>query len=189
MKFRQTHPSLLAFLFVSFLFMPVARVESRSLVPRDHLTPQEVDRVKEAQALDKRTAVFIKAIERRLLVLTDPNAAVSKQVQKETEKWGELPKGTRPELIGDIAKILDEAINNIDDVSTRDENNPLLPKSLRLLAAASTRFATQLTQMRDRTRDKDEHQAIEQALEYVQSIIEAANKLPAETEKKKKDKS
>jgi hypothetical protein len=36
---------------------------------RDHLTPQEVDIVKEAQILDQRIEVFIKAAERRLLVL------------------------------------------------------------------------------------------------------------------------
>jgi hypothetical protein len=159
------------------------------LPARDHLTEQEMDLVREAQALDKRTAVFIRAIERRLLVITDPTAAASKQVQKETEKWGELPKGTRAELLSDIAKILDEAITNIDDVSERDDKNPLLPKSLRLLSAAATRFIPQLTPMRDQATEEGERESLEQALESAQSIIEAANKLPPEVKTKGKSKS
>jgi hypothetical protein len=159
------------------------------LPARDHLTEQEMDLVREAQALDKRTAVFIRAIERRLLVITDPTAAAaSKQVQKETEKWGELPKGTRAELLSDIAKILDEAITNIDDVNERDDKNPLLPKSLRLLSAAATRFITQLTPMRDQATEEGERESLEQALESAQSIIEAANKLPPEVKTKGKNK-
>lgn len=36
---------------------------------RDHLTPQEVELIKDTQVLDKRIDVFIKAAERRVLVL------------------------------------------------------------------------------------------------------------------------
>src|SRR6185295_17446050 len=75
---------------------------------RDHLTPQEVERVQESQVLDQRTDVFIKAIERRLLVMNGTQASDAKQLQKDAEKWGELPKGSRAQLIGDIARILDE---------------------------------------------------------------------------------
>ena len=108
---------------------------------RDHLTPQEVDLIKEAQILDKRIDVFIKAADRRLLVLkggaTPGNPANAKQLKKDSEKWGELPTGSRAELVSDIARILDEAITNIDDVSSRDERNPLIAKSLRKLAFGS----------------------------------------------------
>src|SRR5438874_10740190 len=100
---------------------------------RDHLTPAEVELVRDAQALDKRTDVFIKAAERRLLLITDPQAAQSKQVQKDKELWGELPKGTRAELYSDLAGILDEAITNIDDVATLNEHSLLLPFALRKL--------------------------------------------------------
>ncbi len=141
---------------------------------RDHLTAQEADLVREEQTIDRRAAVFIKAVERRFLVLTDPSAAVSKMVQKDSEKWGELPKGTRAELLNDIAKILDEAITNIDDVAERDAKNPLLPKSLRKLSEASTRFLAQLTAMRSATQTDDEHEAIEQAVENAQSMSSAA---------------
>jgi hypothetical protein len=87
---------------------------------RDHLTEQEVDLVKEAQALDKRVDVFIKAAERRMMVINNSAGANAKQLKKDSERWGELPTGSRAELVSDIAKILDEAITNIDDVSARD---------------------------------------------------------------------
>lgn len=158
----------------------------RAATKRDHLTEMEVEQVREAQILDKRIEVFIKAAERRLLVLTDPNAAASKQVQKDMEKWGELPKGTRAELISDLALILDEAITNIDDVATRDAENHLLPKALRLLAAASTRFIAQLMPMRTQAKSDAEREEVEHALENAQSIVDAANRLPPEVKDKGK---
>ena len=159
---------------------------SSSLTKRDHLTPQEIDRVKEAQILDKRIEVYVKAAERRLAALSDPNAASSKQAQKDMEKWGELPKGTRADLLSDITHILEEAITNIDDVASRDEKNRLLPKALRKLADAATRFAPQLSAMRTGVRDSSERDAINEALEKMEEIIAAAQKLPPPEQKEKK---
>jgi hypothetical protein len=157
---------------------------------RDHLTEQEIELVKEAQALDKRVDVFIKAADRRMLVLTstatDPTTA--KQLKKDTELWGDLPKGTRAELIGDIARIFDEAITNIDDVSARDEKNPLLAKALRKLAAAATRIVGQLKPQEEQAKDDSEANSFDQLVENAESIIQAANKLPPPSEKKDKSK-
>src|SRR5437868_5551776 len=115
-------PALLTVLFVQFgIFAQPVKPPTR-----DHLTPQEVDLVKEAQLIDLRVEVFVRAIERRMIVLTDPSQANSKQLQKESVKWGELPKGTESELLGDIANILDEAITNIDDVASREDANQKL---------------------------------------------------------------
>ena len=155
--------------------LPVLGLEP---LARDYLTPQEEERVKEAQILDKRIEVFIKVAERRLLALTNQNAATDKQAKKDVEKWGEIPKGTRVELIMDIANVLDAAITNIDDVATRDEKNRLLPKALRKLAEAATRFQAQLAPIRAQTEDNTERAAIEKVLEHVQEISEAVNKLP-----------
>jgi hypothetical protein len=158
-------------------------------VRRDPLTEQEADMVREAQALDKRTEVYIKAAERRLLRLTDPNAAASTQAQKDAEKWGDL-KGTRADLLSDIANILDEAITNIEDVGTHNAKSGLIPKSIRKLGEAATRFLPQLTAMRERAGDA-ERGALEKAIESSQEIIAAATKLPPETietKKKKKEK-
>jgi hypothetical protein len=152
---------------------------------RDHLTPQEVELVQESQVLDKRTEIFVKAIERRMLALNGAAASNVKQLQKDSEKWGELPKGTRAELIGDIAKILEEAITNIDDVSFHDEKNPLLSKALRKLDTTAEQLITQLTPLGEQTKNADEISSISQTLENAQSIIEAAKKLPAQVEPEK----
>ena len=178
----------LASLFVSILLVCfLLRIDCAGAqrTPREHLTPQEIELVRDTQELDRRIAVFIKAAERRLLAISNPQAAQSKQVQKDVEAWGELPKGTRAELLSDLAKILDEAITNIDDTATRNENNPLIPKAVRKLAEASSQFIAQLTPMRNSGLEDPARDALEEAVENAQAIIEAANKLPAEVKKNK----
>jgi acyl-CoA reductase-like NAD-dependent aldehyde dehydrogenase len=153
---------------------------------RDHLTPQEVDLVKEAQILDKRIDVFIKATERRMMVINNSAAANAKQLKKDSERWGELPTGSRAELVSDIARILDEAITNIDDVSSRDERNPLIAKSLRKLAQAVNSIMTQLKPLATEAKSDAEIASFELLNEDAQSILEAATRLPPEVDKKAK---
>jgi hypothetical protein len=175
--------ALLTSLLLSVLFCASSTL-ALSTARRDYLTPKEEDQVKEAQIIDKRIEVFIKAAERRLQVLTNSSPAPGKQAQKDLEKWGELPTGTRAELIMDIANILDAAITNIDDVAVRDEKNALIPKALRKLAEAVTRFQPQLTSMREQTKDELERNAVNQAMGNIQEILEAAGKLRPEEKKK-----
>jgi hypothetical protein len=158
---------------------------------RDHLTPAEADLVRDAQELDKRTDVFIKAAERRLLLLTDPQAAPARQAaqakdkkDKDKDLWGDLPTGTRAQLYGDLAGIFDEAITNIDDVAARNPKSSLLSKSLHKLATTATRFQTELLAMRAKAA-ADEREPLTNALGELQEIIDAAQKLPAEVEPKK----
>jgi hypothetical protein len=80
---------------------------------------------------------------------------------------------------------LDEAITNIDDVSRRDEKNPLIPRSLRRLTAAATNYVTQLTALSKQTKNDEELGAIEQALTNANDIIEVGSKLPPPTNDKK----
>lgn len=175
-------------IILGVLFLLGCSIPSRAnvLQSRDHLTPQEIDLVKDAQELDKRIEVFAKAADRRLLVLTGVTAGNEKQLKKDSELWGELPKGSRAELLGDIAKILDEAITNIDDVSSRDENNPLIPKALRRLAAEANRINDQLRPMQAQVKGDAEVASFEQLAENAESILQAANKLPPPTDKKDK---
>lgn len=174
--------SIALFVVSSFVTQAVAQ-------QRDHLTQQEVDLVKEAQILDKRIDVFIKATERRVMVINGSAAANAKQLKKDSEKgWGDLPTGSRAELVSDIAKILDEAITNIDDVSARDERNPLIAKSLRKLAQATNTIMSQLKPLATEAKSEAEVASFELLNEDAQSIMEAANKLPPEvvTDKKAK---
>ena len=152
---------------------------------RDHLTQQEVDLVKEAQILDKRIDVFIKATEPRMMVINNSAAANAKLLKKDSERWGELPTGSRAELVSDIARILDEAITNIDDVSSRDERNPLIAKSLRKLAQAVNSIMTQLKPLATEAKSDAEIASFELLNEDAQSILEAATRLPPEVVDKK----
>ncbi|MDQ3820669.1 MAG: hypothetical protein M3362_23710 [Acidobacteriota bacterium] len=185
-RFKKTAGALALLLLLTLFLTGSARSGSLKPISRDYLTPQEIELVKDAQVLDQRIDVFIKAAERRFLVLSGQtvSAPTSKKEQKETERWGGLPKGTRAELITDIAGILDAAITNIDDVALRDEKNPLVAKSLRKLAAAATHFQSQLTAMQQQVKENAERLAIEQALQNVQEILEAAGRLPSSAEKK-----
>jgi hypothetical protein len=88
--------------------------------------------------------------------------------------------------VSDIARILDEAITNIDDVSTRDERNPLIPKSLRKLAQSVTTIMAQLKPLSAEAKSDAEVASFEALNEDAQSILEAANKLPPEVDKKVK---
>jgi hypothetical protein len=155
---------------------------------REHLTMREIDLVKEAQILDKRIDVFIKAADRRVLVLTGTDPFGTKQLKKDSETWGELPSGSRAELISDIAGIFDEAITNIDDVSSRDENNPLIAKALRKLAEAARRIVEQLKPAEAQAKGEAELSGFDQLVENAESILQAANKLPPPVEKKGKSK-
>ena len=155
---------------------------------RDHLTESESELVRFHQELDKRIDVFIKAMDRRFAIINKTPQPALKKLLKDEPDWGELPQGNRAKLLFDIAAILDEAITNIDDVSRRDEKNPMIPRSLRKLSAAANGYITNLTTLRSQTNDDDELAAIERALENASQIVEVGGKLPAPPpdEKKKK---
>lgn len=147
---------------------------------RDHLTEKEGDLVRDAQELDKRTDVFIKAAERRILLMNG-----GKLSDDEAEKFGE-PKGTKAQLLWDLSKILFEAIEKIEDVAARDEKNALLGKAVHNLADASRKFLPQLETYRNQYTDKMEQAAILSAIEYANQVIEASAKVERPVEKKKK---
>jgi hypothetical protein len=172
---------LFAFVFVS-LFQP-AHSQAATAQRREHLTEQEVEMVRDTQELDRRSDLFMKIAERRLNILTGAPAA---QAPKDLEKWGEVPKGSRTAIFNDLARIFDEAINNVDDVAARTPDSELLPKAVRKLDAAATRFLPQLTALRQSATADGEREALEQAIDNLQQIIEAAKRLPDEEPTAKK---
>lgn len=162
---------------------------SVSAQTRDHLTDQETELVRFHQELDKRIEVFIKAMDRRFAIINGIAPPVVKKLVKDEPDWGEVPKGTHTELLGDIAGILDEAITNIDDVSRRDEKNPLISRSLRKLTSSAQGYLSQLAALRNQTKDPDEITAIDRVADNANQIIEVGIKLPPpspDSDKKKK---
>src|SRR5436853_4232007 len=159
---------------------------------RDHLTDAETDLVRFHQELDKRTEVFIKAADRRFAIINGTAQPAAKKLVKDEPEWGDPPKGTRAELLGDIAGILDEAITNIDNVSSRDARNPLLSRALRKLSTAANGYLGQLNLLKAKVTDPDEVAAIERVGDEVKEITDASGHLPGgapeEEKATKKDK-
>ena len=167
-----TNVKTAAFLFLVLLVSLPCFAFAATARQREHLTDEEIELVRDNQELDKRTGVFIKAAERRLLAVTNPDEA-SKQSAKDKEKWGEL-KGTRAQLLYDISKILDEAVVNIDDAAIHNPDSPLLRKSLYMLSEAVGRILPQLDRLRAGAREQTEADQLDRAIETAKEIADAA---------------
>jgi hypothetical protein len=173
---------LILSLFVSIqIFFPTSAFAQR----RDYLNELEIEIVRDAQMIDLRTEVFVKAIDRRFLVINNQTTGDDKKSRKDSEKWGELPVGTRSELLFDIEKLLAAAIDNIDEVAVRDQKSELFPKAVRILADGANRFLPQLKLQLDKTNTGKEKGAIIGAIDFCNQIIEASAKVPKETTKEK----
>ena len=159
---------------------------------RDYLTDPETDLVRFYQELDKRTEVFIKAADRRFAIINGTAQTATKKLLKDEPEWGDPPKGTRAQLLGDIAGILDAAISNIDDASNRDAKNPLLSRALRKLSTAANGYLSQLNSLKTKVTDPDEVAAVERVGDEVKEIMDASGHLatgaPDEDKGKKKKK-
>jgi hypothetical protein len=194
---KTVDPRIASLLAIALIVSSLAPSVAAQRDKREHLTPPEIELIRDAQELDARTTVFIKAVERRMRVINGQTSEVSKPAKTEkgdkldkevaAADWGDLPKASRADLLYDIANILDEAITNIDDTAQRDPKSPLIHKSVRKLSDAATRFLAQLIPLRASITDKTEREQLEQAIENAQQIVDAAKKLPAE-EKDAKDK-
>ena len=178
----------------SFLSVSLLWAVSATAQKRDHLTDAETDLVRYWQELDKRTEVFIKAADRRWAIINGVSQPTTKKAMKDEPDWGDVPKGTRAQLLGDIAGILDEAITNIDNAAGHDSKNPLLSRALRKLNAAANGYVAQLNSLKTKTTDPDEVAAIEHINDEAKEIIAASGHLPAgageeeQPDKKKKKK-
>lgn len=172
-------------LFFAFAFFSIS---SNAQTPRDNLTYEEIEMIRDVQEIDGRMEIYVKAIDRRLMVLENKTAENAKQIEKDSSKWGELPKGTKAELLSDIRKILDETIDKIDDVSARDEKNDLIPYSIHVLADGVKRFVPELEKLKETTTEPREIGLINNSLDSCSEILEAAAKIPKPDKKPKKKK-
>jgi hypothetical protein len=175
---RHTQLILLT-LRIVILAISVLFVAGVSAQTRDHLTDAETDLIRYWQEIDKRTEVFIKAADRRFAIINGTKPQGIKKVDKEEPDWGDVPTGTHAQLLGDIAGILDEAINNIDNAATHNSKNPLVTRALRKLNNAANSYTEQLNSLKTKTTDSDEIAAIERVYDEAKEIIAAGGHLPA----------
>ena len=174
MKNNLKYFAVFTFLFIGWQFFAAPSVSAQR---RDHLTEMEVELVRNAQEIDSRMDIFVKAIDRRFLVL-NKDATQAKQIEKDLDKWGELPTGTRMEILRDIEKILDESISKIDDVATRDMKSELFPVAVNVLANGATRFLPELKTQLDKITSEVEKGSILNSIEFCNQIISASGKVP-----------
>jgi len=137
---------------------------------RDHLTEKEDELLREFQVIDKRIEIFIKAADRRLLVLANPNAT---QKKKEEETWGPLPTGTKLELLQDYKRILEEAEEKMDDGLYRGKS-PALEKALSKFKESAVRQIPLLRALAAQLTDKREQRALEEAIEEAETVSQAS---------------
>ncbi|MFZ4986602.1 MAG: hypothetical protein ACOYLF_14170 [Blastocatellia bacterium] len=150
------------------LVLPVMAQQGRT---RDHLTEQEVDLVRVNQEIDLRSEVFLKAADRRLLVLANPQAT---QKKKEEEVWGPLPKGSALELLQDYKRILEELEEKLDDALNRDSRSPALEKAIKKAKDATAEHLPKLRALRNGLSDQQAQRALLEAIEEAELITKAS---------------
>ncbi len=138
---------------------------------RDHLTEKEDEMVREFQEIDKRIEIFVKAADRRVLVLTNPTAT---QKKKEEETWGPLPTGSKLELLQDYKRILEEAEEKLDDMLNRDQKNAGLTKALSKFKEGALRQIPQLRSLSSQLTEKREQRALADAIEEAETVTKAS---------------
>jgi hypothetical protein len=152
-----------------FLMIPSLAIYSQTQ-QRDHLTEKEDELLREFQVIDKRIDVFIKAADRRLLVLANPSAT---QKKKEEETWGPLPTGSKLELLQDYTRILQEAEEKMDDGLYRGKS-PALEKALNKFKEAAVRQIPLLRALAPQLTDKREQRALEEAIQEAETVSQAS---------------
>jgi len=185
--------ALILIVFIGILLSSAAMAQTR-----DYLTDDEIELVRDAQAIDQRIDVLTHAIDRRLSVL-NLGGTVPTDRGKNSDKWGPLPTGTRSDLLSDINRILQKAIDDIDNLAERPDSatlpyegdkkpkptSELFPKAVRKLAAAAKRYGPALEAEQSLTKDAHEKGLIAASLEMCGDIIASVAKLPAEAVKQK----
>lgn len=191
-----------AALVAAFLLM--GSLTAASAQRRDFLTEQEVEIVRDAQDIDYRIDVLVRMIDRRFHVL-GVNVNGWKDAGKASDSWGDLPKGTRAQLFNDVKRILQKAVDDIDNLAAnpsaapiRDKTDPnsrrmakkdpdRFPTAVRSLAAAATRYLGPLKAELERSTDEIEKGSIIDSIELSEQTIAATGKLPPPGPKKSKN--
>jgi hypothetical protein len=160
-------PRLLAISALMFV-LPVSALAQR----RDYLTAAELELVQDAQELDLRIKVLTHATDRRLAVLNNEKL-------KEKDSWGPPPQGTRLQLLSDIDKLVQKAVDDIDEVAARNRTSKLLPRALHKLADSCREYLPKFKSLLDATTEQKERGPIIGAASNCESVIEAAKEIAA----------
>ena len=184
--------------FAAIVLLITAAPTTADAQRRDYLTDEEIEIVREAQQIDERIGVLVHAVDRRMSVIGLGNVPAGKPV-KEKDIWGPPPAGTRAELLSDIKRIIQKAIDDIDNLAARPDSaviyedegkkpkdpKALFAKAVRNLGAAATRYRPIFNDELSRTEVKSERGLLLDIIDNCDQIIEAVATLPAEVKKGK----
>ncbi|HUF04168.1 MAG TPA: hypothetical protein VMM38_08325 [Aridibacter sp.] len=155
----------------------------------DHLTNEEIELIRNEQAVDDRMDIYTRAIERRLIAIGG-TASLSKdemkRLEKESEKWGELPEGSPSEILSDIYRIIDEAVSKIEDVADRNAESKLFPFAVHILADYSKALVPRLEAMKAKTTSASDIALLNDSIGQCNDIIEASSKVEKPDSKDRK---
>ncbi len=158
---------------------------------RDHLTAEEIELIRDVQEVDLRMELFVKAIERRLWAIEGVDKLgeeQKKRIDKDSDKWGALPTGTKLQLFSDIGKILNEAIDKLDDVYENEPKSELIPFAYEIIADYSENLIPRLASLAEKTSDKQELGLLETAADRCRDILDVRDTVPKPVGKRKKSK-
>lgn len=181
-------------LSISILLLFVGVIVTNSQ-RRDFLTDAEAELVREHQEVDMRIEVLTKFIDRRFAA-ANIGGHTWTPPKKNSEAWGEEPKGNRLELLSDIRRLLQKAIDDIDDIASRERSSiegneksgKLFPKAVRNLAVAASRYKPIFERELQNVGSEAEKGILLSSIEFCDQISEAAATLPEETKSNKKSK-
>lgn len=185
---KRTDPRIFIYLLSAFVAVLLLAPVSASAQRRDYLNEKEADLVRENQQVDLRIDILTKAIDRRFMVLNGQPEG-TKDWQKSSEIWGDMPTGSRAALFIDIERLLQKAIDDIDDVAAHERmDSKFFPKAVRNLGKSAEQYLPVLKGYMAKTKDEKEIGALLGSIESCDQIIAAVVKLPAEVKETKKDK-
>lgn len=185
-----------AIIAAGVILFSIAMLTTASAQRRDYMTEAEVEIIRDAQDIDTRIEAITRMVDRRFLVL---NVSVNgwKDAAKPSDIWGELPKGSRAELFNDVKRLLQKAVDDIDNLAANPDGAPIrekgdkrakkdperFPNAVRSLAAAAGRYRGPLKSELAKSTSEIEKGSIIDSIDLCDQIIEAVAKLPAEVKK------
>ncbi|MDM7922978.1 MAG: hypothetical protein QUS14_11815 [Pyrinomonadaceae bacterium] len=183
------------FAFLAFLLSLFGFASDASAQRRDYMTDAEIEIVRDAQDIDLRIEALTRMIDRRFTALgVDVGGWTPRE--KDLEKWGDAPTGTRAQLFMDIRRLLEKAIDDIDVIAQRNEdalkqnkvNGELFPVAVGMLEDAAKRYRTALSAAAESEKDDKDKVVISASIEHCNNIVDAAATIPAEKKDLKKRK-
>jgi hypothetical protein len=191
-KLKTNKMAVVKFGFLTFVLLVTCHLSLvTAYAQRDYFTPEEVEMIRDVQQIDMRIDLLAKMIDRRFGAL-GIDVGGAKFSADDVKKWGSLPTA-RGELLLDIKRILQKAIDDIDNVAshpdaliydpadpdhtTKKNFGSLFTKGVRKLAAAAERYKPALTAALDTTKDQKERGSILDSIEMCDEIIASVAKL------------